>query len=277
MTAVLDDFDSAPGSAVSLLRTIVGTQVRRIGGWIAVADVIVLMNAVGVPEPRTRTALSRVKAKGLLVAEPRNGLPGYGLNEAAVPMLERGDRRIFNPRTMTVDARWCLISWSVPEEKRDLRHQLRRRLTWAGCGAVSNALWICPEFLADEVQEILDDLGLAENATLFISDEVRGRRSTREAVAGWWDLSAVRALHEDFLTAHENDFLALGPSPSPEQAFSAWTRGLDAWRSIPYLDPGLAPEMLPDDWPGRRSIPIFLELRDRIQPLAHSYVDRVVG
>lgn len=277
MSTVLDDFDSAPGSAVSLLRSIVGTQLRRIGGWIAVADMIELMSAVGVPDARTRTALSRVKAKGLLAAEPRDGVPGYALNQAAVPMLERGDRRIFNPRTMTVDGRWCLISWSVPEDKRDLRHQLRRRLTWAGCGAVSGALWVCPEFLADEVQDILEDLGLAENATLFLADEVRGPLALREAVAGWWDLGAIRARHEDFLAAHENDFLALGAEPSPHQAFSAWTRGLDAWRSIPYLDPGLAPEVLPEDWPGRRSIPIFLELRDRIQPLAHVFVDQVTG
>ncbi|GLY31031.1 PaaX family transcriptional regulator C-terminal domain-containing protein [Kineosporia sp. NBRC 101731] len=277
MKTVQDDFDSAPGSTTSLLRSIIGTSLRRLGGWIAVADLIELMAAAGVPEARTRTALSRVKAKGLLSAEPRHGIPGYRLSPAATPMLERGDDRIYYPRTMTADGRWCLISWSVPEEKRDLRHQLRRRLTWIGCGAVSPALWICPEYLTTEVEDILADLGLSRNATLFLSDEVRGPRPPREAVAGWWDLDAVRALHHDFLDAHEEEVRALGPNPALREAFSVWVRGLDSWRKIPYLDPGLPPELLPADWPGRRSVPVFHELRDRILPLAHAYVDEVTG
>ncbi|GAB6896979.1 PaaX family transcriptional regulator [Kineosporia succinea] len=277
MKPVLDDFESAPGSATSLLRSVVGTSLRRLGGWIAVADLVELMEAVDVPVTRTRTALTRVKAKGLLEAENRHGVPGYRLTEAAVPMLERGDRRIYSPRTMDRDGRWCLISWSVPEEKRDLRHQLRRRLTWIGCGSVSAALWICPAYLTDEVEEVLTDLGLSRNATLFLSDEVRGPRSPREAVAGWWDLEAVRALHNDFLAAHEDEVRALGPDPDPRRAFSAWVRGLDDWRTIPYLDPGLALDLLPEDWPGRRSVPIFHDLRDRIRPVAQTFVDEVVA
>lgn len=153
---------------------------------------------------------------------------------------------------------------AAPADLGRLRHRLRR-------------LWVCPEFLADEVEDILEDLGLSDNATLFMSDEVRGRRTTREAVAGWWDLPSIAALHDAFLAAHENQVQALGPDPTPQQAFAAWTRGLDSWRTIPYLDPGLAPEVLPDDWPGQRSIPIFLELRDRIQPLAQIYVEQVTS
>jgi phenylacetic acid degradation operon negative regulatory protein len=277
MITVLDDFDSAPGSTTSLLRSIVGTSLRRLGGWIAVADLIALMAAIDVPETRTRTALSRVKAKGLLEAEGRHGVPGYRLPEAAVAMLERGDRRIYSPHSMGKDGRWCLISWSVPEEKRDLRHQLRRRLTWIGCGSVSAALWICPDYLTEEVEEILADLGLSRNAVLFIADEPRGPRPPREAVADWWDLDSIRARHDAFLAAHEAEVLALGPEPALPQAFSVWIRSLDSWRTIPYLDPGLDLELLPEDWPGQRSVPIFHELRDRIRPLAHAYVEQVTS
>lgn len=277
MTTVLDDFDSAAGSTVSLLRSIVGTSVRRLGGWIAVAHLVELMAAVDVPAARTRTALSRVKAKGLLDAEPRDGVPGYRLSPAAVAMLERGDRRIYQPHVNTEHGHWCLISWSVPEEQRDLRHQLRRRLTWIGCGAVSAALWICPDYLTEEVEEVLADLGLSANATLFLAHEVRGPRAPREAVAAWWDLDAIRVRHEAFLAAHEQPVRALGPDPDPRTAFAAWIRALDSWRIIPYLDPGLAPDLLPTDWPGARSVPVFDELRTRILPIAHRYVDEVTA
>ena len=58
-----DDMESSPGSTTSLLRTIVGTSLRRLGGWIAVAHLVALAETVGLPEPRTRTALARIKAK----------------------------------------------------------------------------------------------------------------------------------------------------------------------------------------------------------------------
>lgn len=259
--------ESSPGSTTSLLRTIVGTSLRRLGGWIAVARLVDLAGAVGLPEPRTRTALARLKARGLLDASRRDGTPGYALRPDAVPMLERGDRRIFRPREMAEGERWCLVSWSVPEQQRDLRHQLRRRLTWIGCGAVSPALWICPGYLAGEVEEILADLGLTANATVFLADEIRGGAQP----ARWWDLESIRARHELFLAATE------GPiGESPADAFRAWIHGLDSWRVIPYTDPGLPARLLPDDWPGRRSVERFLALRDRTLPRAHAYVDDVV-
>ncbi|MFI5953998.1 PaaX family transcriptional regulator C-terminal domain-containing protein [Cryptosporangium sp. NPDC051539] len=258
-----DDFQSAPGSTTSLLRTIVGTSLRRIGGWIAVAHLVELAGTVGLPEPRTRTALARIKAKGLLSAQVRDGMPGYAITPGAVPMLERGDRRIFHPRTMAPGDRWCLVSYSVPESDRDLRHQLRRRLTWIGCGVVSPSLWICPEYLTGDVEEILADLGLA--ATIFLADSVRGGAR----VAQWWDLGAIRARHSAFLAG---DFGEPGIDP-----YRVWIRALDSWRIIPYLDPGLPASLLPPDWPGHRSAERFRSLRDQVLPRAHAYVDGVVS
>jgi len=277
MRPLLDDIDAAPGSTTSLLRTIVATSLRRIGGWIAVADLITLMRAIDVPDTRTRNALSRLKAKGLVVPEPHGKVTGYRLSDAAVPMIERGDRRIYSPRFMGVRDRWCLISYSVPEEQRDLRHQLRRRLSWIGCGSVSPALWICPGFLVDEVEEILTDLGLNARATVFLADEIRGDKPARVAVALWWDLGAIRALHDVFLTAHADQVRAAVRQPSPERAFAVAIRGLDSWRPIPYVDPGLPDWLLPEDWPARNSIPVFEELRDRLLPHAHAYVEQVTG
>ncbi|GID30344.1 PaaX family transcriptional regulator [Paractinoplanes brasiliensis] len=275
MRPLLDDLDAAPGSTTSLLRTIVATSVRRIGGWIAVADLITLMRAIDVPDTRSRNALSRLKAKGLLVPESRGKVSGYRVSEAAMPMFERHDRRLYSPRFMTENDRWCLISYSVPEEQRDLRHQLRRRLSWIGCGSVSPALWICPGFLVDEVEEILFDLGLNARATVFLANEIRGDKPAPVAVALWWDLDAIRALHDDFLAAHADEVRAAAKEPS--RAFPVAIRGLDSWRPIPYVDPGLPDWLLPSDWPARRSIPVFEELRDLLLPHAHAYVEQVTS
>ena len=98
-----------------------------------------------------------------------------------------------------------------------------------------------------------------------------------DAIAQWWDLSAIAARHETFLSAHGASLAAYRADPGPRNAFRRWILALDAWRPIPYVDPGLPLSLLPDDWPGRRSIPAFLELRDALSVPAAEYVHTVVA
>jgi phenylacetic acid degradation operon negative regulatory protein len=270
---ILDDFDSRPGSATSLLRTFVGAHLREVGGRATIADLITLMGAVGVTAASTRSAVLRVKTKGLLVAEPVKGQPGYRLNADAVAMLERGDRRIYSFRQQRDDDSWCLISYSIPESQRDARHQLRRRLGWIGCGTVATGLWICPAFLVDEVEEILADLQLRDAATLFIASAPRLPGTPAEAAARWWDLDRLAGLHRTFLQRHAD---AVSHS-SDEDAFSKYIRALDDWRVIPYLDPGLPPRALPADWPGFDSVSLFGRLTDALATPASAHVRAVVA
>lgn len=273
MADVLDDFDSRQGSATSLLRTIVGTSFREHGGWLPTGVVVAALADVGVAEGQARTALTRVKSKGVLMPERRDGRPGYRLADAALPMLQRGDRRINHPRIMRDEGeRWCLISFSIPEAHRDARHQLRRRLSWIGAGTVTPALWITPDFLREEVVEIVVDLGLLSHVTLFSADDIwNGAAASEALVAQWWDLDAIRELHDDFLRGHSTDLAADAGAADPRTAFSTWIRALDRWRPIPYLDPGLPAALLPEDWPGNRSVPLFLALRDTLREPASAY------
>lgn len=271
--AILDDTDIRPGSATSLLRTIIGAYLRRLGGWIASASLMELMTTVGVNQTRTRTAILRVRSKGILTTEMRDGRAGYALEPAALPRLARGDRRIYSPRAMSVSDRWCLISYSIPESQRQLRHQLRRRLSWIGCGTVSAALWICPEYLTSEVEEILTDLGIREEAVIFLASESRLDGGLERAVAQWWDLPAIAARHQAFLSGYGS----VADKLTPRQAFATWMGCLDTWRVIPYVDPGLPLAWLPADWPGNRSIPLFADLRDRLEDLSGRYVRHVTS
>ena len=43
----------------------------------------------------------------------------------------------------------------------------------------------------------------------------------------------------------------------PGQAFADYVRVLTAWRRLPFLDPGLPPELLPADWHGTRAAELF--------------------
>lgn len=268
----IDDIDARPGSVTSLLRTVLATYVRPLGGWIATAALVRLMEDAGVPAPRTRTALVRVKAKGLLRPQTRDGAAGYAFTDEAAPMLVRAHQRIHHPRAMATGDPWCLVSFSIPEELRDLRHQLRRRLRHIGCGTVSAALWIAPEYLTGEVEEVLDELGVREHCTLFAADEVREVRDLRASVAQWWDFAELAVLHQDFLDRHAEEIAGWRPTAPAAEAFSVWVRSLDRWRTIPYNDPGLPARLLPPDWPGLRATPLFRTVRDDVAPLAAEHV-----
>ncbi|MGV8858143.1 PaaX family transcriptional regulator [Rhodoglobus sp.] len=265
---ILDDFDSRPGSATSLLRTFVGSQLRQLGGWISSAQLVHVLEALGVPANGARSAIARVKSKGLLVPEMVNGQQGYRVNADAVPMLESGDRRIFNFRQQRENDPWCLISFSIPESRRDARHQLRRRLGWIGCGTVATGLWICPSHLKDEVSEILNDLELSECATLFIAGAPEAERSLADAAAQWWDLDRLRELHERFLAQHSAQ---VGPAASDAEAFARYIQALDQWRVVPYLDPGLPDSALPENWPGQASLDLFGRISRSLAARAHAF------
>lgn len=247
--AVLDDIEARPGSATSLLRTLVGLYLRPLGGEISSAVLVSLLGSLGIAAGPARTAITRVKNKGLLLAE---GGARYALNPAAVPMLERGDRRIFDVRQMQAGDAWLLVSATVPEAQRPLRHQLRTRLSYLGAGTAAPALWILPGYLEEEVESLLTGLGARDFATLFRGEAPRPPVPLLRAIASWWDLDALRAEHERFLAAAS----ALDLS----DPFSAYVRLIDTWRVLPYIDPGLPAALLPADWPGERSVTMFQRL-----------------
>jgi phenylacetic acid degradation operon negative regulatory protein len=264
---VVDDIDARPGSTASLLRTLIGLFLRPLGGWISAADLVALAADLGIPPAQARTAIARLKQKGLLLAE-REGAIGYRLNPAALPMLQRGDRRIFAMRQMTDADSWCLVSFSIPETERAVRHQLRRRLQWIGAGVVSPALWICPGHLRDEVVQIVDEVGARQWVTLFPAGMPVTHGTPAEAAASWWDLDALAVEHRRF----QESLTAL-----PAEPFAAYVQLIDRWRTLPYLDPGLPPSMLPVDWPGARSFAEFAWLSQTLEGPAMAHVRTVTG
>lgn len=261
MSAVLDDMDSRPGSTTSLLRTVIGLYLRDAGGWVTAKDMVALMAALGTSGTVTRTALGRLRKKDVVLQETRDGVPGFTLTEGAATMLARGDRRIYNPRSMSASDPWCLVSFSIPETEREKRHQLRRRLHWIGCGTVAAGLWICPDSLRLEVEEILADLELRDMATIFVTETPLVGGSLRAAASKWWDLDTVAELHKDFIREHRSVAARAGDTVEANpDAFAAYVQCIDRWRIIPYLDPGLPAEFLPADWPGAEGVALFVRI-----------------
>ncbi|MEU1616878.1 PaaX family transcriptional regulator C-terminal domain-containing protein [Streptomyces sp. NPDC005722] len=253
----------------SLILTFFGAYGRADGwdGRIPVAGLIRLMGAVDVDPQSVRSAVSRLKRRGLLEPDRVGGAAGYALSEDARQLLADGDRRIYgHPAGATEDRQWVLAVFSVPESERNKRHLLRSRLARLGFGTAAPGVWIAPARLHAEAGHTLRRLGLEGYVDLFTGTH-DGFEPTAAAVRRWWDLDAVAKRHLAFLDVHEPVLRAWAArrTTPPQEAFADYLRALDSWRRLPYADPGLPPALLPSGWPGGRAAAVFEGLHARLR------------
>ncbi len=254
----------------ALIVTVYGLYARDAGGWLSVAALIRLLAELGVDEPAVRSAISRLKRRGILEPRRIDGAAGYAISGAALDILREGDERIFHPRTATLADGWVLAVFSVPESERQKRHTLRSRLAWLGFGTAAPGVWIAPAHRYEATRAALERLGLAAYVDLFHADYL-AFADVRTAIRSWWDLDQLQRLYEDFLAAY-------GSVPgTPVNPFAEWVRALTAWRRLPYLDPGLPAELLPADWHGSRAAAVFHRLEEDLAGPARERVRAVTG
>ncbi|WP_371502191.1 PaaX family transcriptional regulator [Kitasatospora sp. NBC_00374] len=262
----------------SLISTVYGEFVRRLGGWISIADLIALMAELDVDGPAVRSAISRLKKADTLVQERRDGT-GYRLGPDLGPVFDEGDRRIFGSlEPARLADGWVLAVFSVPESERAHRHQLRSRLTWLGFGNASPGVWLAPARLLPDARRMLQRLGLAEYVHLFTSDYA-GFAELKEAVSSWWDFPAIEAQYAAFTDTYRPvaEELRQYPRIDDVEAFRDYVPMLNAWRRLPYLDPGLPTELLPADWNAVEARRVFVELHGRLAEPSLHHVVKVTG
>src|SRR3954466_14251561 len=178
----------------SLLMTFFGAFLRRLGGWIAVADLIALMAELDLDAQSVRSSVSRLKRRGVIASERRAGAAGYRLTERGEGILRAGDARIF---ARARRPGWLLVVFSIPEAQRALRHRLRAGLAGLGLGPVAPAVWIAPAQLEQEVRALVGQLGLQDRVELFAAQALGGNP------AHWWDLEHIAAEYRRYVAAWE--------------------------------------------------------------------------
>ncbi len=258
-----------------LIITVYGLYARHDGGWLSVATLIRLLADVGIDEPAVRSAISRLKRRGILQSQRYGGSAGYQLSADALAILREGDARIFRRRRATPADGWVLAVFSVPESERHRRHVLRSELTRLGFGMVAPGVWIVPAHPEDTTAETLRRLGLDAYADLFRADHLAFGDPAAK-IRQWWDLDELERQYESFIAAHE-PVLRRWDDGGGGGAFADYVRVLTDWRRLPYLDPGLPAELLPEGWVGIRAADLFFTLRDLLEEPARAYVKLIIS
>lgn len=222
-----------------------------------------LLGDLGVAEAAGRATLARMTRRGLLTRVREGRTARFSLTPWAEELLREAKPRVDSPAPFThPDGQWTLLSYSMPESRRDLRHQIRARLVWAGFGGLRDGLWIAPGrvdiaavFQGPEFAE------LAELADGFYSVPVEGTDVAR-LLHRAWDVDAIRAEHESFIATWKPDRAVSGRPLSRLTLLGA------DWLQLLRTDPGLPAEHLPDDWPAAASTALYRERFAALEPAA---------
>lgn len=260
--------------------TLFGLYGRPAGKAIPVAALVRLLSELGYEPTSVRSSISRLKKRGVLLSRKAGGASGYALAEALEPHMLAGDERIFAPRTAGVADPWLLVSYSVPESERKNRHKIRAGLARMGFGNVAPGLGIAPVRVQAEALEYIREHELWPYVDFFVA-EPAGLGDLRLKVAQWWNLDA---LEDEYLAFVQ----AFGPlserwlgniredTQTLQEAFKIYIPMVTQWRRLPFLDPGLPPELLPAEWQGIAARRVFCELQRVLKPLSVRYVEDIL-
>ena len=265
-----------------MIFTLYGDYIRHRGGEAWTGSLIELLGLLGLSEQAVRSTLSRMSRKGWLESHRTSRYSFYSLTPKCLQLLEEGAQRIFQPRHDPWDGRWHLVSYSIPESKRHLRRRLRRRLVWLGFGALNQATWISPRDLRAEVEQAVNALGVRSYVELFTAEHL-AFATDDEIVARCWDLERLNDYYAAFIARYDppsrdcQSRLMAGNSLEPQVCFVQRFMLIHEYRSSPYLDPNLPPELLPGDWLGERAAQLFQQYHSLLIEKAEWFVDSVLA
>ena len=245
-----DGGSPAPGTARSLLMTILGELVWPTGRPVRTAALVTLLDRLGVEEQTARQAIARAASTDWITGERQGREVSWSLTPKLVHIFESRSPRVFslsNPYT-DWDGRWLTLQVTIPHTNRGARRPLYAGLEWAGLGNPTPGLWLSPHVeRAAEVGDLIDRLGLRPHTVSFVGTVNANGLRTDEIVEQGWDQAGLPAHYEQIL-----DMISKLSPADDEETLTAHLRLISAWQELPRTDPQL-PEALLPDWIGRRA------------------------
>jgi phenylacetic acid degradation operon negative regulatory protein len=260
--------------------TLYGDYVRHRGVEIGIGSLIKLLGNFDLSEQSVRSAVSRMCQAGLLKVRHDGVRSYYSLTEEGHSLLTKGTQRIFVRKNNQWDGSWNIVIYSVPERKREARDSLRLELSWMGYGCLSNATWISPYDLTKEVEDLAERLQIKEYIQMFQAKH-QGSIDPRKIVSRCWDLGRIHERYVNFIAKYRPKLedhikrLQAGENIEPSECFVERFNLIHEYRKLPYLDPDLPKELLPENWLRPQAAALFNEYHNSLTEKANEYFDSV--
>lgn len=241
-------------------------------GPIRASALIEVLEGAGVAAPATRATLDRLEQTGLVARQRKGREILFSLTEAGGALLREASSRVRGPHPFDPQGTgWTLVTFSIPEDQRTLRHRLRLTLAWEGFASIRDGLWFAPGAvdLAASLEPLRDDLP-SDSIVAFHARELPDF-PIAEAVRSAWDIDAIRRAHLDFIDTWT------GQAVPDAGALSVRTALVADWLSLLRADPRLPRELMGDEWPAARSAAIYHDVRDSLAEASAAQFALLVG
>lgn len=151
------------------------------------------------------------------------------------------------------DGKWRILSYEIPEKKRELRDKLRREVTGWGLGPWHRSFWVTPHPIIDPLKQLVSQKEEERYIQAFQSDHVFG--DSNILIEKVWQKTALdKKYRELFKTWH--DILS-----KETDKVEKLQNIVGFYISILKQDPGLPPELVGEKWIGFEAFNIFKEIR----------------
>jgi phenylacetic acid degradation operon negative regulatory protein len=242
------------------------------------AALLRLLAEFGITADGARAAMRRLATRGLLTVARTGRTTRYGIpDRTAEVIVERTHRMLtFGATAPDWDGRWTVVAFSVPEHARDVRSSLRAQLRVLRFAALYDGVWVCPHDRVDAAREVLAELGIASATVLRATEPPGGPGPGSPAAA--FDLEPLGKEYRAFVERYQPLLAQVEEGRiGPADALRLRTELRVDWRRFPETDPDLPAELLPADWPREAAQRVFVQIYDRLGPLAELRFRQLLG
>ncbi|MCP1491255.1 phenylacetic acid degradation operon negative regulatory protein [Peribacillus frigoritolerans] len=245
----------------SMIFTIYGDYIRNYGSKIWIGSLIRLLKEFGHNEQGVRVAVSRMVKQGWIQSEKQGNKSYYFLTDRGVQRMDEAANRIYKMKPNEWDGKWRILMYTIPEDKRQLRDDLRKELLWSGFGSFSSGCWISPNDLEKQINRLIEKYDIDEYVDFFIS-EYKGPKENQSLVEKSWHLEEIENKYEEFIEKYSKQFIVHQSiisrgEMSDADCFVERTNLVHEYRKFLFIDPGLPKELLPSKWNGNHAALLF--------------------
>jgi phenylacetic acid degradation operon negative regulatory protein len=246
------------------------------GGEVWLGSLIQAMAALGISEAAARTAVLRLKKRGILESQRLGRRTFYWMADAGMRQLNVGGFRFSLPSEKAWDGTWTIVVYSIPEEQRDLRDALRCSLKWWGFGSLTPGTWISTRVLLPEIESDLRELGVWEYVSVFKSEYLGPEDPSAIVAKAFPKLDTLEAGYRDYITQTKSVLHGVDAGLLDDEVCFA-TRMRNLWEiyAVAKDDPILPPALLPEDWPRFEAVELSVLARHVLSAPAERFFDTV--
>ncbi|TQS72003.1 phenylacetic acid degradation operon negative regulatory protein PaaX [Ornithinibacillus gellani] len=263
----------------SMIFTLFGDYIRHYGNVIWIGSLIRLLEEFGHNEQAVRAAVSRMSKQGWVQSERRGNKSYYSLTERGQARMEEASKRIYQSEAPEWDGTWRMLIYTIPEEKRHLRDELRKELVWSGFGLLSNSCWITPNPLEEQITRLLDKYNIHPYVSFFKAS-YEGMETPASLVQKCWDLEEVNAKYAQFIQEYSQKYIIEKNKiekgeMSDGSCFVTCALLVHEYRKFLFIDPSLPKELLPEEWLGDSAASLFQDYYNVLATPAKRFFETV--